>query len=396
MKLDFYTVGVLMIALTAIQSLFILYFSAVVQHYPGVKRWAVGCLAIVIGIALLFLRGQVPLLLSILAGNMLIVWGAGYVWTGSMRFIHRGAPGWAPWVASALVGGFLWYFAVPAPLYEARVTLVSLALGAFQWLTAIAFLRAGEARRLRSFRLTGALFAIQGSLMLLRIPFTFLTLHHPAASPLREQPIAIYLAWIILSNLLTIGFVLMITQRLVSDLRRAASIDFLTGMFNRQAGELRLQSEVARSRRLSAPFHLLLLDVDHFKRVNDLHGHGVGDSVLKMVSEVLTRAVRGDDLVCRWGGEEFLVLLSTPEPPLALAAAERLRQGIEDRVFPAVGGEIRCTLSIGIGIFVPGASSLDATIRQADAALYRAKHDGRNRVVAWREGMSGHHPVLEN
>ncbi|MBN8217575.1 MAG: GGDEF domain-containing protein [Spirochaetes bacterium] len=395
MKLDFTTVGVLMIALSAIQTLFILYFAAVVQHYPGVKRWALGCLAIAVGIALIFLRARIPAPLSLIAGNICIAWGAGCIWTGSVRFTHGIAPRWIPWAASALVGFLFWLFTLPFPTFEGRVTVISLCLATFQGLTAYAFLRSRESRRIRSSRFTGLVFVIQAVVMLLRIPYTFLTHGRDPEASLQTQSLAINLAWILVSHLLTVGFVLMITQRLVVDLRRAASVDFLTGLFNRRAGELRLQAELARSRRLGVGFHLLLLDVDHFKRVNDAHGHGVGDQVLKMVAEVLSGAVRGDDLVCRWGGEEFLVLLSTPDPALAYSAAERLRQGLQDRTFPASPQPIHCTVSIGVGHFLPPASTLDETIRRADAALYQAKHEGRNRVVVWREGMSGHHPVLD-
>ena len=159
-------------------------------------------------------------------------------------------------------------------------------------------------------------------------------------------------------------------------LERLALTDRVTGLFNRHAGELALEREVARSRRTRTPFSLVLIDVDHFKQVNDRHGHAAGDEVLKQVSSILTSTFRASDLAVRWGGDEFLVFL--PDVPVggAMVFAERARSQVEALFFGGVGA---VTLSAGI-VQVRPEEDARAAIRRADAQLYEAKRSGRNLV----------------
>ena len=159
-------------------------------------------------------------------------------------------------------------------------------------------------------------------------------------------------------------------------LERLALTDRVTGLFNRHAGELALEREVARARRTRAPFSLVLIDVDHFKQVNDRHGHAAGDEVLKQVSSILTSTFRASDLAVRWGGDEFLVFL--PDVPVggAMVFAERARTQVEALFFDSVGA---VTLSAGI-VQVRPDEDARAAVRRADAQLYEAKRSGRNLV----------------
>ena len=159
-------------------------------------------------------------------------------------------------------------------------------------------------------------------------------------------------------------------------LERLALTDRVTGLFNRHAGELALEREVARARRTRAPFSLALIDVDHFKLVNDRHGHAAGDEVLKQVSSILTSTFRASDLAVRWGGDEFLVFL--PDVPVggAMVFAERARSQVEALFFDSVKA---VTLSAGIVQVRPEEDARTA-VRRADAQLYEAKRSGRNLV----------------
>lgn len=162
-------------------------------------------------------------------------------------------------------------------------------------------------------------------------------------------------------------------------LEKSALSDPLTGIGNRRMLQTRLEEEIQRMRRYrSSPFSLLLIDIDHFKQVNDSHGHLVGDEVLKILATTLRGLVRTVDDVTRWGGEEFAVLL--PHTPLASAAefAARVRQTIENLALPQ---QIRVTISIGAGEFAV-AETEQAFFERVDKALYRAKRNGRNCVVA--------------
>jgi diguanylate cyclase (GGDEF)-like protein len=169
--------------------------------------------------------------------------------------------------------------------------------------------------------------------------------------------------------------------RRYEDLDRRASSDALTGLPNRRAFEARLASTAHLLERYGRPFSLVILDVDHFKKFNDTWGHEAGDRVLQHIAELLRGSVREVDLPARLGGEEFVVLLPETELLEAVDAAERIRRSVEARPVYWQGRPLRVTASFGAAA-CPGCCSAPSDILSvADAALYRAKEDGRNRVV---------------
>jgi diguanylate cyclase (GGDEF)-like protein len=157
--------------------------------------------------------------------------------------------------------------------------------------------------------------------------------------------------------------------------------DALTGLLNRYGLQRALQRELAESRRYARPLSCLLLDLDHFKAVNDTYGHAAGDAALTQAAHVLAESVRGSDVVCRYGGEEFLVL--APETNLrgALALAEKIRLAVSSRLFGADALSFPLTFSVGVARLRDGESGNDM-IARADEALYQAKQRGRDRVEA--------------
>ncbi len=166
------------------------------------------------------------------------------------------------------------------------------------------------------------------------------------------------------------------------ELRHLAISDPLTGAANRRRFNEVAQAEIERARRQDLPLALLMIDLDHFKAINDRHGHTVGDTALIATTTLINAMLRGHDLLARFGGEEFVVLL--PGSPLEGAAqvAERLREAIAGHSLESADGEsIRWTMSIGVAILGDEHDSLDDLIRRADTALYRAKALGRNRIV---------------
>lgn len=170
-------------------------------------------------------------------------------------------------------------------------------------------------------------------------------------------------------------------EMLVQSLKELSTHDGLTGLYNHREFYVLLADELARALRFNRPVSLLMLDIDHFKRVNDTYGHQAGDTVLKGLSELLGREARAIDRVCRYGGEEITIIL--PEIDLEAAAniAERLRVAVEAQSFDVnASAPLRITVSIGVASFPAQTNNAQALVAAADAALYIAKETGRNRT----------------
>ncbi|MCX5767663.1 MAG: diguanylate cyclase [Gemmatimonadetes bacterium] len=160
-----------------------------------------------------------------------------------------------------------------------------------------------------------------------------------------------------------------------------AHTDPLTQVLNRRALTARLAAELERARRYDSSVSLLMVDLDHFKRINDTLGHLAGDDMLREIAAMLQESIRSVDVVARYGGEEFVVVLPETNAAGAVAFAERLRERIASMIFAEAYGGARVTVSIGVAAYTaPGVPSIDALFGLADEALYRAKADGRNKV----------------
>jgi diguanylate cyclase (GGDEF)-like protein len=167
------------------------------------------------------------------------------------------------------------------------------------------------------------------------------------------------------------------------ELRVLASTDSLTGVASRRAFAEQAKREISRSKRYGKPLICFLIDVDRFKSINDLYGHGVGDLVLKQLARICVRELRNCDYIGRMGGEEFAVMLPETDFAAALEVAERLRSVIEKTAIDAFGAKISISVSIGVAGIDNPADDFDALLRKADSAMYDAKKDGRNRVCCY-------------
>ena len=166
-------------------------------------------------------------------------------------------------------------------------------------------------------------------------------------------------------------------------LEEQATLDPLTGIMNRRALHARAEEECARSTRYGAMLTVAMIDIDHFKNINDSHGHATGDDAINHVVGIIRQEIRTTDILGRWGGEEFIVMMPSTGERESLILAQRLRKAIKTRALPTRDHpetRLAITVSIGIAGFRPERESFDDLIGRADKALYRAKQTGRNRV----------------
>lgn len=176
---------------------------------------------------------------------------------------------------------------------------------------------------------------------------------------------------------LAIGYVL---GRRIDELRRLSSTDPLTGLANRRAFQMRLREEWRRTRRYASPLSLLLIDIDGLKRINDERGHAVGDGVLRTAAHAITTTMRVTDIGARWGGDEFAIVAPNTSSKAAHRLAQRLRTETAAR---AEARDVPVTISVGVVTLEPdrdSSATVQSLLDAADAALYRAKRSGRNRV----------------
>jgi two-component system cell cycle response regulator len=178
-------------------------------------------------------------------------------------------------------------------------------------------------------------------------------------------------------------------QRYSAELRQSmtntlalAVTDELTGLYNRRYFDRHLALMLDKAREQDRDMALMLIDMDYFKEVNDTHGHDVGDAVLREFALRLRRNIRGVDLACRFGGEEFVVLMPDTDFRQAQGVAERVRMAVAERSFEGGGGpSLNVTISVGVALNEGAGDTQDGILKRADIALYRAKREGRNRVV---------------
>ncbi|HEX5694381.1 MAG TPA: GGDEF domain-containing protein, partial [Arenimonas sp.] len=185
----------------------------------------------------------------------------------------------------------------------------------------------------------------------------------------------------------TVGFLLLCTDRSQRDLARAARVDYLTDVYNRRAIEELGTRAIASARRHGTPLSLQVVDIDHFKRINDDLGHAAGDLALVRAVERIRGCLRAEDLLGRLGGEEFIVLMPNTDGASAVAAAERIRQAFSDRPLDLPGEPRPVTLSIGVAVLAPADALFSQLLQRGDRAMYAAKHAGRDLVMA--DAMSG-------
>lgn len=296
------------------------------------------------------------------------------------------------WLAPAiLAAGFAAYLAAYVLRWHGMFIAASAPCLIFCLMAIALLLRPGAPEFRAVSRVSIALIAAHLAVLLFRI--VLITLHAAGAAASRQAVFQHYfsgsmMALMFIDAGLAGCYVWFFVAGLHRDLHRLAITDPLTGALNRRALEAEAERELARGLRSGFPLSVLVLDIDHFKLLNDSRGHHAGDAVLCALVQLLRRESRAADLIARSGGEEFIVLLPDAGLEQSLEAAERLRRAVEETPVDFEDGRLRYTVSIGAASRNAQLSTWDALLRAADKALYRAKAFGRNRVMPASEGSS--------
>lgn len=334
-----------------------------------------------VGYATLAFQGYLPHDFLLLGGNAfnLLAQAMSVI---ALRMLLNAPLRWRETIAVGVLGwaGESW-FAVVQPDYPSRVLWGSVAIGCFLLLNIDALLHDRRGRWSRARYALLWIFMLSLLLLVWRNGVMWLS-PTPLGSVLVPSPVNVF--WVLLSGMQSLfyglGFLLLYNELLQHELHAMARVDSLTGVPNRLALEERYAGMLPAPGTAHAPFCLLLLDVDHFKSVNDRFGHDCGDKALRALTRRVRDVLRGSDMVGRLGGEEFIVLAPDLHWGAGQALAERIRAAVAAEPVLIDGYELPLTVSVGVAEAEPYERDISTTLRRADKALYVAKHGGRNRV----------------
>ena len=346
---------------------------------PSIRLWTLGVLAQATAWILFGLRDQVPDWLSIVGANSLL--SLAFAQQVHAVRLFGGLPlgrvaVYAPAVA-VLLDEIVFTYAVPSMRLR---LLTATPLFCLQMIQGGLSLVSSAAVSRRSGRLTAAAFFALAAVLVARVVYE--SLHTEVLrsafwdSPMQTIVFSFASLFVVVA---TLGFVLMCSDQLYRELERQAMLDPLTGISNRRTLDLLAMQALASAQRHTRPLALLLIDADHFKRINDECGHAAGDDALRLLAATLRRGLRNEDLLGRLGGEEFVAVLPESDTEDALASAERLRRAVEELDFTVPDRPVPLRISVGVATLRDG-DDLATLLRRADAAMYAAKRAGRNCV----------------
>lgn len=351
-------------------------FAGRFPSFPGLAWIAAADLMLAMGILLVVSRDYAPSWLSIVVANLLVVVGLLLNAEGLRRHAGGDWPWWSrPYVLLLVhVPLMLWFTYLDYDVRARMVTHAALVAGVLGGAaTALARSPAGPRMRLVTVALTAfaAWMLFRSGLALTQSPVESFM----GVGGLHALGLIGYLVFVLVKDA---GVLQDIVQRSLEEMSRQARTDPLTGLLNRRALTELAARAMAQAKRRGQPLSVVLVDIDHFKQINDVHGHAAGDSALVAVARLLQTQLRAGDTCARLGGEEFLILLPDTGAPQAIRVAEKLRARLPDL---SVAGVSNAPLSASFGVCSSeGLDDFEQVLQGADRALYRAKAGGRDRV----------------
>jgi len=379
MQLDPYTLRLLNFCIALIFTIALAISSKKNYSCPGAKHWFHAMLFSTVGLFFILTINVIPAKVGLICGYGLLVLAYSYLWLGFReytrtdcvqdRYIFVLAP------LTSLIVLILFESGTSAVIRSQVVSLMLAVLAAMSAKLALKNRKSSE---------TGRLFcAVTLFVLVILLLVRILTVQQDGVSETAKNSLILMLLWSI--SLLGIGTSIMLitAQWLQQRLFMKASYDALTGVYNRHALSEIADTLELTSRLSSQSWSIAMIDIDHFKKVNDSFGHAVGDEVLKQVAQLLQQSIRRKDILVRYGGEEFVTILPDTSIPDAEVWAERVRRSVEAEPINIEKDNIGITISIGLASAVQPSSSVDETIKCADSALYSAKNNGRNQVCSF-------------
>jgi diguanylate cyclase (GGDEF)-like protein len=394
-SLDIRSLALVLMAVSTILGIVLFLIWRSRTTYPGFGLWTAGTGLNAGGFLLMALRGIIPDILSIVMSNVLIL-SASVLFMEGVRYF-RGITGRR--IITIFLVAFpvllITYFTYVVQNIGMRIIIFSAFSAIIYGLAAWELIRNAPPDLIFALRFTGSLFAIQALFMVYRTFFTLLNSGpQDLLAPNLIQTMT-FLFSLLLGITWTFGFVLLNSERLEVglkeaqvELQRLAATDFLTGIANHRSFSESGEREIQRARRYGRSMAVLMIDLDHFKRVNDTYGHAAGDRVLVAVTSTIRKLLRDIDVFGRLGGEEFAILLPETDMVGGRATAERLRAAIAETAIDAGDSVLKVTISIGVSMVSREDRGLDAVLKRADDAMYEAKREGRNRVMVAAEPVA--------
>jgi diguanylate cyclase (GGDEF)-like protein len=370
---------------TAVISLFLAFMVlsvriSILNQVRGMRTWATATFLMATAGIFLSLQGLIPELLSVVVGNALMVTATNFYWVALRRYNECPTPNHWPIVLGLSTAVWVVYFRY---VEDSRSLHMYLALALVLLNSVMAAFEAGRCKHARiNHHVIMASFVGVALATLLRM--VSLVVGSSEAQNFFTNSLMTGMFSVVVAAMnvaMTIGFILMVSDRVRTHLNFLATHDPLTGVLTRREYFKLAQREIQRMRRLGGHLSLILLDIDNFKQINDTYGHPCGDAVLNKFAWRVQPALRVIDLMGRYGGEEFILIL--PDTPIAAAqkVADRVRQIVEAMPVDTPKGPISLTISLGVASTSNGQRGLESLMASADRALYRAKNEGRNRVV---------------
>lgn len=340
----------------------------------GLGLWAAAHAWVFLSAILFAGRGVLPDLMSIVIANLVLLIGVVFYHAGVEQFFGR-RPAWMRWIVIlVLLMPPLYWYALVEPNYNARLIVVCLVWACIFLSMALQIWRQGPENF--STRFTVVILMTHAMVLLLRFFSAWMPLvEEGLLTPTRVQSLYVGSNAVMLLAL-GMGLILMAGDRLRDEFEHLASHDALTNVLTRRVFLDACSQELSRCRRHGRSMALLLLDVDHFKNINDTHGHQTGDRVLVDLVARISSLLRRPDMLARFGGEEFVLMLPETSLEEAVTVAERI---LEQVAVPTEGLPV-ITVSIGVATNRPDEELIDALLARADRALYKAKDEGRNRI----------------